>query len=147
MNELIESMNKCLANTFVMYFKAHSYHWNVEGIHFSQYHEFFSEIYTDLHGAVDVIAEHIRIEGPYAPMSLTELYNYNGVTEDASVPETCQAMVSNLYDANNIVVSCLNETFKLANDTNKQGLADFIAGRIDIHKKHEWMLRVSMKGM
>jgi len=31
--ELITSMKKVLADTFVMYFKAHTYHWNVEGAH------------------------------------------------------------------------------------------------------------------
>ena len=42
---------------------------------------------------------------------------------------------------NEIVLSTLNITFKLADTMDKQGLADFIAGRIDTHSKHGWMLK------
>lgn len=147
MDELTKSLNRCLANTFVMYFKTHSYHWNVEGIHFSQYHEFFGDLYEEVYSAVDCIAEKIRIEGSYAPTSLSELYNSATLDEDREKPETCQAMIAGAYAANSVVIDCLQEAFDIANSMNKQGLADFLAGRIDIHKKHEWMLRVSMKGM
>lgn len=130
-----------------MYFKAHSYHWNVEGIHFSQYHDFFGEIYQELHDAIDLLAEKIRIEDKYAPVSLNELYSYNDIEEDISVPATCQEMVSNLYNANNVVLACLNQALAEATANNKQRLADFLASRIDAHEKHKWMLRVSTKGM
>ena len=49
MNELQAALKIALANTFVSYFKAHSYHWNVEGIDFSQYHSFFGDFYEDMH--------------------------------------------------------------------------------------------------
>lgn len=147
MDELIKSLEKCLANSFVMYFKTHSYHWNVEGINFSQYHSFFGDLYKDLHGAVDDIAEKLRIEDVYAPISLSDLYNDATLEEDKDKPASCRDMIVNAYQANTHVLECLNESFYLANQLNKQGLADFLAGRIDIHKKHEWMLRVSMKGL
>ena len=38
-------------------------------------------------------------------------------------------------------VVTLDMAFKLATTFNKQGLADFLAGRLDIHAKHGWMLR------
>ena len=57
--ELIVALKKVLADTFVMYYKAHSYHWNVEGSNFPQYHEFLQNIYEEIFAAVDVIAEHI----------------------------------------------------------------------------------------
>lgn len=147
MNELTQALNRCLSNAFVMYFQSHTYHWNVEGIHFSQYHDFFGELYEEVFASIDDIAEKIRIEGEYAPHSLSALYRNSTLTEDVSVPETCQEMVSRLYATNSLVLASLNTAFDLANGQNKQGLADFLAGRIDIHKKHEWMLRVSMKGM
>ena len=48
-------LKKLLANMFLMYFKAHSYHWNVEGPNFAQYHAFFGDLYTTLHGNFDII--------------------------------------------------------------------------------------------
>ena len=58
--ELIDKAKTVLADTFVMYMKSHSYHWNVIGPDFPQLHEFFGNLYEDLHGAVDPLAEHVR---------------------------------------------------------------------------------------
>ena len=59
--ELTDLMKRVLANTFSMYLKTHNFHWNVEGMLFSQLHEFFGDLYTELWNAVDPIAEHIRM--------------------------------------------------------------------------------------
>ena len=53
--ELQETLKEVLANKFVMYFKAQSYHWNVEGIHFSQLHDFFGDIYAEVYASVDSV--------------------------------------------------------------------------------------------
>ena len=146
MNELTPALHKCLANAFVMYYQAHSYHWNVEGMHFSQYHGFFGDIYENVYGSIDDLAERIRIEGDYAPISLTELYKHSTIPEDVTLPDSIPLMVSRLYSSNASLIQCLTESFTLATAANKQGLADYLAGRIDAHKKMEWMLRASMKG-
>jgi len=82
MDQLKAALNVLLADMFVMYFKAHSYHWNVEGMFFSQYHAFFGELYEELHDAIDPTAEHIRTcTDGYAPISMMEMYNYKTSTE------------------------------------------------------------------
>lgn len=134
-----------LANTFVMYFKAHSYHWNVEGKNFVQYHDFLGELYTELHAAIDTIAEEIRACDEYAPMSLDELYSYKTILEDQARPAYPSQMFGNLLSANDQVIEALNKLFQAASAENKQGLADFAAGRLDIHAKHGWMIRSIMK--
>lgn len=147
MNELTAAMKILLANNFVMYFKTHSYHWNIEGIMFSQYHEFFGDLYEDLYGAIDPTAEELRALDAYAPMSLMELYQYKTLEEDSSRPVLIMDMLSNLTVANNIVIESLNKVFSLASAANNQGLANFIADRLDKHKKHAWQLRASMKNI
>lgn len=146
MDELQQSMRECLANTFVMYFKAHSFHWNVEGIHFPTYHEFFGNLYEELYSAVDPIAEEIRALGAYAPTGLNDLYASAKIEDSNITGVSVKEMLSSLLADNNQVLACLNESFKLANDADLQGLADFIAGRIDVHKKHGWMLTSCIKG-
>jgi starvation-inducible DNA-binding protein len=145
MNELIATAKIVLGNTFVMYFKAHSYHWNVEGKNFSQYHDFFGDIYKELHGAIDIAAEEIRALDAYAPISLEQLYNSKTIVEDSTKPESCFAMISNLLNANDQVILSLNKLFAVASAENDQGVADFAASRLDIHKKHGWMLRSFLK--
>jgi starvation-inducible DNA-binding protein len=148
MDELQASLKVSLANTFVMYFKTQGYHWNVEGIHFSQYHEFFQNLYEDIYGAVDPLAENLRKLGAYAPKSLTELFDATTIKENQSiVGDNLKDMLNSLETDNKEVIDSLNKTFVLATKANKQGLANFIAERIDAHEKHAWMLTSSLKGV
>jgi starvation-inducible DNA-binding protein len=148
MNELEASLKVSLANTFVMYFKTHGYHWNVEGIQFSQYHEFFGDLYEDLYGAVDPLAENLRKLGAYAPKSLSELFDATTIRENQSiVGNNLKDMLNSLEADNKEVINSLNKTFALATKADKQGLADYISGRIDTHEKHAWMLTASLKGV
>ena len=144
--DLVVSMRKCLANTFVFYFKAHSFHWNIEGINFPTYHSFFGDLYEDLHGAVDPLAEEIRALDQYAPLGINELYRVATIADSNLKGDQVKEMLTAALSDNAAVLECLNTSFVLASKENKQGLVDFLAGRIDIHKKHEWMLRSCLKG-
>ena len=140
METLQEIMKKVLADTFALYLKAHNYHWNVEGSNFPQYHEFFGNLYEELHGAVDPIAEEIRSLDTYAPGSFTRFMELTDIEDEVSVPAGVE-MARRLMTDNEKVLGTLNIAFKLAEQLDKQGLADFLAGRIDVHNKHQWMLR------
>ena len=101
MNELIAALRLALGNTFFMYYKTQAYHWNVEGMFFNQYHDFFGDIYAEVYGAVDPTAENLRKLGVYAPISIMELYNYKTIQEDSVMPVMLTDMLPNLISANN----------------------------------------------
>lgn len=145
MNELHAALNIALANTYIMYFKAHSYHWNVEGMFFSQFHDFFGDIYGELYAAVDPFAEELRAADAYAPVSLAMMQRYSTVKEDDIQPVNIRSMILSILDANNLTIESLNKAFSMAEQENKQGLMDFLATRIDAHTKHGWMLKASAK--
>jgi starvation-inducible DNA-binding protein len=147
MDELIGATRQCLGNTFVMYFKTHGFHWNIEGIHFSQYHDFFAGIYEDLYGAVDPLAEEIRALSAYAPKNLNEIYKYATIVESDIVGDSLRDMLVTLEKDNLITIDSLTKAFDLATKAGKQGLANFIADRLDHHEKHGWQIRASLKGM
>jgi starvation-inducible DNA-binding protein len=147
MDKLIASLKVALGNTFTMYFKAHSYHWNVEGMFFNQFHDFFGDIYEDVYGAVDPLAEELRKLDAYAPISLMEIYGYKTIMEDSSKPDTVQEMLVNLLTANTEVLQCLSPVFDEATIQKQQGLANFIADRMDIHKKFEWQIKSLLKNL
>jgi starvation-inducible DNA-binding protein len=140
METLQEMMKKLLADTFALYLKAHQYHWNVEGQNFPQYHDFFGNLYEELHDAIDPIAEEIRSLDAYAPGSFTRFMELTDIEDEVSVPAGVE-MARRLMTDNEKVLATLNIAFKLAEQLDKQGLADFLAGRIDVHNKHQWMLR------
>lgn len=145
MNEtLVQQMKVVLASTFAFYLKAHNFHWNVEGPNFNDYHGFFGKIYEEVWGAVDAIAEEIRSLDSYAPGSLSRFSQLSKVDDQINIPNA-KAMITELHSDNRLLIAELNKAFRLADDADKQGLADFLAGRIDAHEKHSWMLRAMSK--
>ena len=142
MEELYDSVKKVLADTFVMYMKAHGYHWNVIGSDFPQLHEFFGDLYEELHGAVDPIAEHLRSIDSFAPGTIARIKELASVPEDDAIPNSGK-MVTNLLAANQIVLTSLKEAFTIADSAGEDGLANFLQDRMDIHKKHNWMLKAT----
>lgn len=142
MEELHNALKIVLADTFTMYFKTHSYHWNVIGPNFNDYHAFFGTLYTELHGAVDLIAEQIRAANSFAPASLSRLEELTRIQEADTIP-TADRMFQILINDNNIVLDSLKQAYELAEKAEELGLANFLQDRMDIHKKHGWMLRAT----
>lgn len=142
MEELHNSLKIVLADTFTMYFRTHSYHWNVIGPNFSEYHAFFGSLYEELFGAVDLIAEQIRAVNSFAPSSLGRLKELTRIEEADTIP-TAERMFQVLINDNNIVLDSLKQAFDLAEKNEELGLANFLQDRMDIHKKHGWMLRAT----
>lgn len=142
MEELHNALKIVLADTFTMYFKTHSYHWNVIGPNFSQYHDFFGDLYGELFGAVDSIAEQIRAVNSFAPSSLDRLKELTRIEESDTIPNA-ERMFQLLINDNNIVLDSLKQAFDLAEKNEELGLANFLQDRMDIHKKHGWMLRAT----
>jgi starvation-inducible DNA-binding protein len=144
MNDLVQQMKVTLASTFAMYLKTHNFHWNVEGPNFNDYHAFFGELYAELWAAVDTFAEQIRALDSYSPGSLGRFSQLSKIEDQINVPNS-KAMFKELLSDNDIILVELNKAFRMANEADKQGLADFLANRIDVHNKHGWMLRATSK--
>ena len=142
MEELHNALKIVLADTFTMYFKTHSFHWNVIGPNFNDYHAFFGTLYTELHGAVDMIAEQIRAVNSFAPASLNRLDELTRIEEADTIP-AADRMFQILINDNNIVLDSLKQAYDLADENEELGLANFLQDRMDIHKKHGWMLRAT----
>ena len=144
MDKLLMACRIVLSDTFVLYFKAHSHHWNVKGMEFSQLHDFFGDIYADAFGAVDGIAEQIRTLGEDAPKTLSELYQYKTLNE-GNVAETAEQMLQDLQIANAGVLDSLNIAMNLADEADEKGVSNFFQDRIEKHKKNAWMIGAHLK--
>lgn len=140
MNELIQQMKVVLSSSFALYLKTHNFHWNIEGPNFPQYHSFLDGMYNEIWSAVDAIAEHIRALDAYAPGSLNRYSQLTVVDDQPNIP-TAKAMFAELELDNQKIINELNKVLRLAEASDKHGLANFIQDRIDIHEKHKWMLR------
>lgn len=144
-NTLADSLKIVLADTFAFYLKAHNYHWNVEGENFNDYHAFFTTLYNETWGAVDLIAEHIRTLDEYVPGSFGRFYQLSTISDEVNIP-TAINMARKLEEDNKKVLASLVFAHKEAEKLNKIGITNFLEERIDIHEKHGWQLRAICKG-
>jgi starvation-inducible DNA-binding protein len=140
MDELVQQMKVVLASTFAFYLKAHNFHWNVEGPNFPQYHSFLGDVYNEVWGAVDGIAEHIRTLDAYAPGSLSRFSQLSVVDDQLNIPNA-KAMLAELASDNEKLIGELQKSFRLADAAGKDGVSNFLQDRIDAHTKHGWMLK------
>ncbi len=142
--DLLNKLKQLQSNAFVFYTKTHGYHWNVEGILFKQLHAFFLEIYEDVFESIDTYAEWSRKLGAYAPFQIDEILQASNVKYDFSTTSPLE-MLRNLLDSNNQIIKDLKDAFEMADAGNEQGLANFIAERIDQHQFWSWQLSASLK--
>lgn len=141
---LSDNLKTLLGSTFVYYTKAHGFHWNVEGPDFPQYHEFLSDLYTEVYGSIDKIAEYIRTLDTYSPGSLARMLELSILEEQNLIPRA-ELMMAELLRDTNTYIDFLNECFAVAEEENQQGIANFIAERLDAMNKHAWMIRSILK--
>ena len=127
---LADDLKTLLATQYAFVIKAQFFHWNVEGSDFAQLHKFFGKIYEEVNGAIDATAEYIRIMEEYTPGSFERFQELSLITGQIKVPRA-RLMLQELLADNQVVIDLLNQCFSSAEQENQQGIADFIAGRID----------------
>lgn len=142
---LADSLKTLLATEYAFSIKAQLFHWNVEGPDFAQLHEFFGDLYEEVYdNSIDRTAEYIRTLDDYAPGSFERFMELSRISGQTKIPRA-RLMIEELLANNEQMVELLNETFSVAEQENQQGIANFIAERIDAHGKHGWMLRSFLK--
>lgn len=142
---LADSLKILLATEYAFSLKAQLFHWNVEGPDFAQLHEFFGNLYEEVYNnSIDKTAEYIRALGDYAPGSYERFSELTVIKGQTKIPRA-RLMIEELLANNNQLLDLLNETFATAEQENQQGIANFIAERIDAQQKHAWMLRSFLK--
>jgi len=144
MEQLITVLRELLADTVALKFKAHGYHWNVEGENFPQAHAFFETIYEDYDSAIDPFAESLRRLDTYAPFKLSRLTSLSTVPE-SDVTAEFEDMALDLLRSNDAVLAKLKDAFDVASAAREQGIANFLADRIDKHSKWHWQLSSVVK--
>jgi starvation-inducible DNA-binding protein len=141
---LKDELKILLGSTVTLYYKAHAFHFNVEGPDFPQYHAFLGDFYNEIYQTVDPIGEYIRTLDSYTPSSLARLIELSVIKEQPMIPRA-ELMMAELYQDNTVMLELLNQIFATSEAENQQGIANFIAERIDAHGKHGWMLRSILK--
>lgn len=138
--ELVSGLGAVLADTFVLYYKTHSFHWNVVGEHFRPLHTLFEEQYTALWQSTDGIAERIRQLDGAVPINLVSLMKQASLQETGQIPDAL-AMVQELANDNMAVVSHIYPVLEKADELGDQNTVDLLTTSLRQHEKAAWMLR------
>lgn len=144
MEELQKAAKIAFASEFTFYLKAHFFHWNVEGINFRELHDLFGTIYEEVYGSIDDFAEKIRALGAYAPGSNSRFNVLSQIDDETSVVPPEQMVMELLQDSNNMVL-VLKRVYDIAEREGEHGFSNFLAERMDAHRKHSWQLRATAK--
>ena len=129
--DIVSSLEKLLADSYMLYLKTLFFHWNVTGPMFQPLHNEFESQYQELLVAVDDLAERIRSLGYPAPGTFKQFSRLTSITEDTAVPDT-DTMIK-------ILVEHVTER------GSDIATLDLITKRIEVHEKTAWMLRSFLK--
>jgi len=142
---LADTLKTLLATAYALSIKAQNFHWNVEGPDFPQYHDFFGNFYEEVYNnTIDRSAELIRQLDSYTPGSILRYAELSQIQDQTKIPRA-MLMMEELYQDNAIILGMYKQAFHVAEEADEQGIANFIAERIDAHGKHAWMLRSILK--
>ena len=144
MDELKKAMKVAFASEYSFALKAQNFHWNVEGSLFPQLHMLFDTIYSEVYDSIDPFAENIRKLGSYTPASFERFSMLSQVEDELNMLED-RAMIAELLQDSDKMVKLLKMVYELAEQAGENGLSNFLAERMDAHRKHSWQLRATSK--
>lgn len=139
-SQIADGLSRLLADTYTLYLKTHSFHWNVTGPMFNTLHTMFETQYTELASAVDLIAERIRALGVQAPGSYRQYSELTSIPEETGAP-AAKDMIRQLVEGQEAVVRTARQVFPIAEKAGDEPTADLLTQRMQIHEKTAWMLR------
>jgi starvation-inducible DNA-binding protein len=137
---IADGLSRLLADTYTLYLKTHSFHWNVTGPMFNTLHLMFEAQYTELALAVDLIAERIRALDVQAPGSYAQFGKLTSIKESTGAPEAME-MVRQLVGDQETVVRTARKVFPIVDKAHDEASADLLTQRMQLHEKTAWMLR------
>lgn len=138
--KIAAGLSSLLADSFTLYLMTHNFHWNVTGPHFNSLHQMFMTQYTELWGALDIIAERIRALGFSAPGTFREFSELASIEEVDGVPDA-MGMVRQLVAAQEATARTARKLLPVADKANDHPTIDLLTRRLDVHEKTAWMLR------
>lgn len=142
--KLADHLGECLADTYMLYVKTQSFHWNVVGPMFYGLHKLTEAQYEDMADAIDEIAERIRAIGFIAPGSFSQFVGMSHVEEETGAP-SAEVMIKQLADGNEVCARRLRQAASEAEAVEDIRTADMLTARVGQHEENVWMLKALLQ--
>jgi len=141
-SSLVFPLRNLFADNFVVYYKSHGYHFNVEGPTFVQDHGLLNEIYDFLWAQHDMLGEQIRQMDKPAPSSLKAILDISEVNECLKIGEPSKTMFTELSDDFDTLLR--NAQWLFDNSSECGGLNTLIGDYMrDLSKLH-WKVKATL---
>ena len=137
---VINVLNKQVANWTVAFTKLHNFHWYVKGPNFFSLHTKFEELYDEASQYVDDLAERILAVGGNPVGTLKESLEMS-IIDEAGKGYTAEQMVSELSKDFTNVSKQLEEAIEVASAAEDDVTEDMFIGMQTNIEKHNWMLK------
>ena len=137
---IADGLARLLADNASLYFKTHSFHWNVTGPMFQTLHVMFEQHYNEMWLAMDEIAERMRSLGSYAAVSWADIASNASIPEATEVP-AAQDMIRQLVAGHETLIRTARALLPQTGEAGDEVTADLITQRLQVHEKTAWMLR------
>lgn len=141
----VESLQRVLSDTFILYMKTYAVHWNFTGSNFFSIHKLTESQYEELAEAVDEIAERVRALGHEAPISLGDILDSGDLKEIKSGKLSSGNMLEELYRSHEVLAKKAKQAADAAAEADDDYSNDMMIGRIGSHQKAAWMLKSLLK--
>ncbi|MCV9385446.1 Dps family protein [Reichenbachiella ulvae] len=137
--ELVEVMNRLLANYSVHYQKLRNFHWNVKGGDFFDIHEKFEEQYNYSKEAIDELAERIRVFNQ-TPLSTMKEYLETSDIKESGTDLSGMEMVREVIKDYEILLEHMFNVIEMAIEHGDSGTEDMVKGFVKRTEKNHWMM-------
>lgn len=139
-SDVVEHLQKQVANAFVLYANYKHYHWQTYGPLFRDLHLLFDEFAQAVLATIDDFAERLRMIGQdpvFRPEEIERIASVQVSREAATMREMIEEADANLI----VVINEMRMAARVADDHDDPGTVDLFSRHVQIHEKHEWWLR------
>ena len=139
-SDVVEHLQRQVANAFVLYANYKHYHWQTFGPLFRDLHLMFDEFAQAVLATVDDFAERLRMIGQdpiFRPDEVENAATVQVSREATTMREMVEEADSNLLT----VIKEMRAAARVADEHDDPGTVDLFSRHVQIHEKHEWFLR------
>jgi starvation-inducible DNA-binding protein len=139
--DLVQALNRDLANLLLLYLRYKKEHWTVRGPHFKELHELFEEHAVQVLEATDVVAERIRGLGGVPVAMPDEIAEHATIGQlPAGIFEPKIQLAETLNGLENIIVE-LRADMGRADQHGDPTTNDLLNTILDTLEKQSWFIQ------
>ncbi|BDV32901.1 Dps family protein [Methylocystis iwaonis] len=137
---LADSINRLVADAYVLYVKTKNFHWHVSGPNFRDFHEMLDEQSEQILESIDPLAERVRKLGQPTLKSLAQILELASLRENQKDFVSPYEMLVELMNDNISIAKSMREAHGVCDDWDDVATSSLIEQYLDETEKRTWFL-------